>query len=306
MKLFILDQMWSSQVTPELSKKLTDANLEVIVDEKSKSLKDVKGLFDGSEERILAINPDNVDWAVKAEDYKEVPNLKAILLQSTSFSWLESVKDIPVCNIRGFSAHAVAEWNILMAINLARKIPLLIQGSFEYDLNKYQGIELQGKTAGIIGIGQNGTQTAKRCKGLGMNVVYWSHKTRNDEYEYVELTELFKRSDLIIPAMADNKDVQKLITDEMISSMKRSAIFVSTVHRYYNHQLLLDMVKDGRLFGYGFETEGKEKFSDFTGNIWATPPYAWCTDGSMSGAMNLWVNNMVSASKSEFPNRINK
>jgi hypothetical protein len=39
--------------------------------------------------------------------------------------------------------------------------------------------------------------------------------------------------------------------------------------------------------------------------VWAAPAYAWTTDGSMDNSMTLWVENMVSAAKGQFPNRIN-
>lgn len=87
--------------------------------------------------------------------------------------------------------------------------------------------------------------------------------------------------------------------------MKSDAIFVSIVHKYYNHALLLDMVKQGKLFGYGFEDDKPGLFNNYEGNIWAVPAYAWCTDGSLAKSMDLFVEAIVNASNQSFPNRVN-
>ncbi len=72
-------------------------------------------------------------------------------------------------------------------LNPARQFPWLIKDGFPLDFNKdymkYRGIELHGKTAGIISLGHIGSAIAKRCAGLGTNVVYWSPNLRSEDYE---------------------------------------------------------------------------------------------------------------------------
>ena len=43
-----------------------------------------------------------------------------------------------------------------------------------------------------------------------------------------------------------------------------------------------------------------------SGIVWAAPAYAWVTDGSMNNVMAKWVDNIVAASKGEFPNKVNQ
>ena len=64
------------------------------------------------------------------------------------------------------------------------------------------------------------------------------------------------------------------------------------------------MVASGKLFGYGFEGKAGE-FTQFEGNVWAAPAYAWTTYESMHNSVVLWVDNMVKAAKGEFPTRVN-
>ena len=86
--------------------------------------------------------------------------------------------------------------------------------------------------------------------------------------------------------------------------MKSTAIFISVVHKLFDEQIVLDLVKSGKLFGFGFEAKPGE-FGIYEGNVWAAPAYAWVTDGSMNNSMIKWVENMVNATQNNFPNRIN-
>ncbi len=312
MKAFIFDPLWNQLITDDLKKQLSGCGLEVIVTSEISPLSDCKELFSGDEERILCLNPDYIGWKLSVDDYKNIPNLKAILGAATSFSWVDmsyaTENNIAVCNIRNFSTQAVAEWAMTMMFNLARQTPLLIKDDFPLDFDKdfmkYRGVELKGKTAGIIGLGTIGSAIAERVKGLGMNVVYWSKSQKGSPYTYLEFADLFATSDVIFPTMAINEGTKSLITSELLTSIKTSALFVSVVHDLFDEKIVIDMVKNHKLFGFGFEAE-PNSFTKYEGNVWAAPAYAWTTDGSMNNSMVKWVDNMVSASQSKFPNRVN-
>lgn len=312
MKAFIFDPLWPKLVDVQLEQHLADNGIDIVVVTDIKPLSETKELFDGEDERLLCLNPDYVGWKLKNEDYQDIPNLRAIITGSTSFEWIErevaSERNIPVCNIKNFSTQAVAEWAITMMLNLARQTPRLIKDGFPLDFDadfmKYRGVQTKGKTAGIIGLGHNGSAIAQRCAGLGMDVVYWSRTSRNDAYRYVELDELMSKADVIFPAFAKNDESLSLITDGRLQSMKSSAIVVDVIEMLHDNTVLLDMVKTGKLFGYGFEAK-PETFKQYEGNVWAAPAYAWVTYESMYNCEVKLVENIVSASKGEFPNRVN-
>lgn len=312
MKAFIFDPLWDELITTELEDKLKASGLDVMLTKDLAPLSDCKALFEGNEERILCLNPDYVSWKLAADGYKGIPNLKAILGAATSFSWVDTSyadeHSIAVCNIRNFSTQAVAEWAITMTFNLARQTPRLIKDSFPLDFDKdfmkYRGVELRGKKAGIIGLGNIGSAIAERCSGLGMEVSYWSRSPKQSEYKYIELAQLMTDSDVIFPTMALTDETKALLTDDLLRSMKPTAIFISIVHELFNQGLVLDMVKQGKLFGFGFEAE-PQTFNKYEGNVWAAPAYAWVTDGSMHNSMVLWVENMVNAAQGKYPNKVN-
>lgn len=312
MKAFIFDPLWDKLITAELSRQLQTSGLELIITQEIAPLLENKALFEGNEERILCLNPDYVGWKLSSTDYRGIPNLKAILSAATSFSWIDTTyadqHNTPICDIRNFSTQAVAEWAVTMLFNVARQTPRLIKNGFPLDFDKdfmkYRGVELKGKTAGIVGLGHIGSAIAERLQGLGMNVVYWSKSPKEVKYQSMGLQELFATADVIFPTMTLNQETKNLITPKLLASMKSSAIFISIVHKLFDEQIILDMVKNGKLFGFGFEA-GPAEFEKFQGNVWAAPAYAWVTDDSMHNSMTKWVENMVNAAQNNFPNRVN-
>lgn len=312
MKVFIFDPLWHKLVDEKLEQELAKSGVEVTVITEIKPLSETPELFAGDDERLLCINPDYVGWSLKKDDYKDIPNLKGIFTGSTSFGWVEheeaDKRGIPICNIKNFSTEAVAEWAVTMMLNLARQTPRLIKDGFPLDFDadfmKYRGVQIKGKTAAIIGLGHNGSAIAERCAGLGMNVIYWSRTSGSNSYKRVELDELFKTADVIFPAFAKNDETNALITNELLATVKPSAIIIDIIEIENVQATILDMVKTGKLFGYGFEAK-PATFNKYEGNVWSAPAYAWVTYESMYNGEAKLVENIVSASKGDFPNKVN-
>ena len=140
MKAFIFYPLWDELITEDLLSILKSSDIEPIVTKEIAPLSKCAALFEGNEERILCLNPDYVGWKLSSDDYKNIPNIKAILGAATSFSWVDMThadeKQIPVCNIKNFSTEAVAEWAITMLVNVARQTPRLIKDGFPLDFDK--------------------------------------------------------------------------------------------------------------------------------------------------------------------------
>lgn len=306
MKIIILSKNSDLFFTEEQKEKIKSAGDTIFVKE-IKPLLDIAELY-SEDEKIIAIDPDFCEWNVSKEVIEKMKNVQAICLQTTSFSWIDineaKKRGISIVNLRGFSTEAVAEWAVMMALNVARKLPLIIKDEWKQDFGKHQGIELRGKTAGIIGLGNIGTRVAEICNGLGMKIIYWSNRSKDERFSFFQLDELMKSADFIFPTLAQNEQTEKIITDDMIKIMKRSAIFVSIVHKIYNHDLILEMVQNNQLYGYAFETE-KENMTKFIGNVWAGPELAWCTDESLKRNAEQWTESIINAANGKYPTRIN-
>lgn len=281
---------------------------EVIYINKAQPLEKLTALLNDTDEKVLALDPDFWAWNAPADLTKKVKNIKGIVLQSTSFSWLDVAvakqNKVPVVNLRGFPTIAVAEWATMMTLAVARKIPLIAQNAWKMNYDTQRGIELRGRTAGVIGLGKIGTAISENMKGLGMNVQYWSQHSNDKRFKKVPLAKLMKTSDVVLLALAKNANTKKLITDAMLKSMKKDSMFVSVVHEIYNHELLLTLAGQGKIFGYAFE-EQKGQFLSYKGNVWGGPEMAWYTEESVKKNAEQWLEGILNVVKGKFPNKVN-
>ncbi len=272
-------------------------------------LSDIKELYD-EDPKIVAIDPDFCWRNVPKEIISAMKNVQAICLQTTSFSWIDidaaKQSNIPVVNLRWFSTQSVAERAIMMTLNVARKVPMIIKDSWKADFVLHQWIELRWKTAGIIGLGAIGKSIAQLCTWLGMNIVYWSKSSRDDRFSHVSLDELMSQSDIIFPTVAQNEETTWLITDDMLLSMKKSAIFASIIHvdKIYNHNLVIKLVESWAIYGYAYESEN-EKINDFTGNIRVWPALARCTSESFEKNAKMRMEAITCAALGKYDNQVN-
>lgn len=308
MKIYIFSPNVSGIFSENLLEKIR-ASAEVVIETQPRALSEVAGLYEDTSEKLLAIDPDFFNWDFPTKEALEkIPSVKGICLATTSFSWLDvkeaSERGVPVTNLRGFSTEAVAEYVLMMTLSVARKMPLVIKDGYAQDFVKHQGIELKGKTAAIIGLGRIGTRIGGLMQGVGMNVVYWSKHSSDDRFEKRELAEMFRTADVIFPTMAQNDETKGLITDEMLKSMKPASMLVSIAHKIYNHELLLELVKTGAVYGYAFEGDNEDP-RKYEGNVFASPAIAWATGDSMRLNGEMWTNSLLEALDGNFPTKIN-
>ena len=307
MKIFIISPNAETLLTQEHRDAIKAAG-DLTIFSEIKPFDQLTSLYSGEESRIVAVDPDFSDWKFPNEVIDKIPNLQAICLQTTSFSWVDidyaAKKSIPVVNLRGFSSIAVAEWVVMLTLALARRLPVVIKDEWKLDYEKHRGFELRGKKAGVIGIGHIGTAVAENLKGLGMDVQYWSRNSQDERFNRVELDELMRSSDVIVSAVAHNDETEGLLSDDMVKSVKSSTLLVDITHPIYNTDLVLQLAADGKIGGYAFEDE-KNAFGHYAGNVWNGPALGWCTDESMSKNARQWVESIVAATKSELPTRVN-
>lgn len=306
MKIYLLSPIASKIFTPEIIKKLSTVG-EIIIEENIKLISEVAGMT-GPEEKIIALDPDFCEWNLTKDELSKINGLKTLCVQSTSFSWLDcdflKSKNIPVLTVRNYSTDSVAEWAVMMALNVARKVPLIIKNDWQGIFSDHQGMELRGKTAAIVGLGHIGKRIAEICQGMDMKVIYWSNTSIDSRFQKVELVDLFSTADLIFPCLAQNDETKNYITDDMLRSMKSTAIFTSIVHKIYNHDLLLQLVKENKIYGYAFETPNAE-MTKHEGNVWAGPEQAWNTKESLDRNLKIWVDNIIKATQNYFEFRVN-
>lgn len=162
-------------------------------------------------------------------------------------------KGISVRNTPNASSASVAELAIGHMFNIARHIHIANVTMREGKWNKkhYEGIELSGKTLGLIGFGRIAKEVAKRADALGMKVIYTNrsgHKPENDPFRYVTMEELYKEADFISLHMPKIADRPHLIGKEEIEKMKDGVYLVNTARGgLIDEEALCDALDRGKV-----------------------------------------------------------
>lgn len=251
------------------------------------------------EEKILMADPEWYHWNLRKYHISKIKNLKAICINTTAFDWIDG----EYCNNNGiivthtpkYSTDSVAEYAIFLMMCLAKKLPIQIKTNYKMEYNhEMLNTEIRGKTVGIIGLGTIGTRIAELCSNLGMKVIYWSKNKKENSYQRVEVDEIFKKADYIIPTFATNDETRKLITDERIEMMSGNNLINIIINpvEIYNHSLLLEKAEKNEI-GYAFEIYDDKTLNDFKGNVMATAPYSFYTKESIDRLVELWCNNTI-------------
>lgn len=203
-----------------------------------------------------------------AEVLSQCPKLQFLNVAFTGLDHIDleycQTHNILVKNASGYATEAVAELAIGLMIDVLRKITSL-DGSIRQGgvRGAFLGRELRGKTVGIVGTGAIGTRTVELLKAFGCRVIAWSrtHKPEvmNLGVAYVTLEGLMRDSDIIslhVPLTAETKH---LISKEMLTLCKPSAILINTARgNVVDMDALAECLRDGKIAGAGIDVYEKE------------------------------------------------
>ena len=150
-----------------------------------------------------------------------------------------SLKDIKerfkVVRVPAYSPHAIAEYTVGLILAVNRKINKAYVRTREgnFSINGLMGVDLYGKTAGIIGTGKIGQILIKILRGFDMKVIAYDlfpNQKIADElgFEYVSLDELYANSDIISLNCPLTKETQYMINRRSMLKMKDGVILVNT------------------------------------------------------------------------------
>ncbi len=202
-------------------------------------------------------------------------NLKAIGragvgLDNVDVEYAKS-KGIKVINTPGATSISVAELTIGLILAVMRKIAYadreMRRGA--WPKKKCKGIEMYGKTLGIIGMGRIGREVAKRAKAFGMRIVYYDvyRPDENTEkelgLEYRDLDTLISEADVITLHVPLVPETKHLINAERISKMKDGAIIINAARGgIVDEDALYDALKSGKLYGAALDVYENEPLKE--------------------------------------------
>ena len=140
--------------------------------------------------------------------------------------------DMKVLRVPGYSPEAVAEHAMALVLTANRHTHKAYIKCREnnFSLNGLMGVNLYGKTAGIVGTGKIGLAMARICRGFGMNIFAFDlYPNKNMDFlTYVSLEKLLRSSDLISLHCPLTEESYHMINRDSIAQMKDGVILVNT------------------------------------------------------------------------------
>ena len=214
---------------------------------------------------LVSLLTDRVD----SELLDAAPRLKVVSNFAVGFNNV----DVPACTERGICVgntpgaltDATADCAFMLMIAAARRLAegiLDVRGGrwLTWEPIGYLGVDLAGKTLGIVGMGRIGYALARRCRGgWGMRLLYHdvqsSIKAEDDlGAKRVTLDELLRQSDFVSVHAALTPENQKLFGDAQFQLMKKSAVFVNTARGpLVDQQALFRALSNGTIFAAGLD-----------------------------------------------------
>ena len=252
---------------------------------------------------------------ITAELMDQLPELQYIGVLATGYNVVDisaaRKRGIVVTNIPAYSTMSVAQLVMAHLLNITNQVALhsqavtegMWQTCMDFTFTLTPQIELDGKTFGIVGLGNTGTAAARIAQSFGMRVLAYSSKSaatlaalgidKADSYE-----QLFRESDVLSLHCPLTEETHHLVNAERLSWMKPTSILINTGRGpLIDENSLADALNQGRIMGAGVDVlqeEPPRKGSPLIGarNCFITPHIAWATQAARSRLMKIAAENL--------------
>jgi D-3-phosphoglycerate dehydrogenase len=209
---------------------------------------------------------------VDADLLRRAPNLLLVSSNGAGFDPVDveacTAAGVVVVNQSGGNANSVAEHAVGMLLTLSKRIieaDRALRREANVNRNALMGTEAQGKTIGIVGLGNVGRRIAELCRGLlHMNVVAYDPFLSATEMaarggEKVELDDLLRRSDYVSISCPLTKDNRGMIGAREYALMQKHAYFITTARGFiHDEAALAEALRNKQIAGAGLDVWAKE------------------------------------------------
>jgi len=260
---------------------------------------------------------------VHADLLRRAPNLLIVSSNGAGFDPVDveacTAAGVLVVNQSGGNAHSVAEHALGMMLTLSKRIiqsDRALRRQANVDRNALMGTEVQGKTVGIVGLGNVGRRIAALCRGLlGMNVLAYDPYLSATEMaerggEKVTLEDLLRRSDFVSISCPLTKESRGMIGAREFASMQPHAFFITTARGFIHDEAALEQaLREQRIAGAGLDVWAREPpppdhpLLQFD-NVLASPHTAGVTREARENMGRIAAEQMLDALDGKRPPRI--
>jgi D-3-phosphoglycerate dehydrogenase len=257
MKIYVLDPYFPSGVA------YVSRHAEVVLWEDPRA----KNWHDDADGLMVRSKP------LAAEDFARAKRLRVVAKQGVGVNTIDlaaaKARGVIVCNTPGVNAEAVAEMGLSLALAVARRVAELdrrIRAGEYVKRSDFLGMELWGKTVGVVGMGNIGTRIARKyqaafeAKILAYDPYVPTNHWPDIPHERISfLEELLPRVDVLTIHIPLSPETKHLISRRELSLMKDTAILVNAARgEIVDEEALYETLKAGRLFGAGLDVFKKE------------------------------------------------
>lgn len=274
----------------------------------------------GKDAKALVVRLTNV-----TEDLMDaLPSLKVIGRNGVGVDNIDvsaaTQRKIMVVNTPGTNSNSVAEYVIAAFMFLMKRL-----GSLDLHMrnddwsfrDKCRGFDAEGKTIGIVGMGQIGSKLLGKCKaGLGMRTLAYDPFLTDEQIRKcgaeacASLESLLTQSDVVSIHVPLNQSTKRLFNKETMSLMKEGTILVNASRGgIVDEEALAELLKSGYLGGAALDVFEKEP-PKYTGSFWdcpnliLTPHIAGMTEDAAVRTAEAMCNDVVAAIRGERPKNL--
>ncbi|MBV9562184.1 MAG: hydroxyacid dehydrogenase [Bradyrhizobium sp.] len=260
---------------------------------------------------------------VDADLLRRAPNLLIVSSNGAGFDPVDveacTEAGVLVVNQSGGNAHSVAEHALGMMLTLSKRIieaDRTLRRERGVNRNELMGREVQGRTVGIIGIGNVGRRIAELCNGLlGMKVLAYDPYLSAAEIaarggEKIELDDLLRRSDFVSINCPLSKQTRGMIGAREFALMQPHAYFVTTARGFiHDEAALAEALRGRKIAGAGLDVWSKEPpppehpLLQFD-NVLASPHTAGVTHEARENMGRIAAEQLLGALDGKRPPRI--
>lgn len=308
------------RIFPEARNKLEESGIDYEINDTGEILSKEE-LLSGArgKDGLIPLLNNQVD----SEVMEASPDLQVIANLAVGYDNIDveaaTERGIMVTNTPGVLTETTADLTFGLLLAAARRIPEADSYVRRGDWNGWelmqpqQGVDVHGKTLGVVGMGRIGTAVAKRGHfGFNMDVVYHS-RTRKEEIEddleaeFLDLDELLERSDFVSLHTPLTPDTRGMIGEKEFEIMKEDAILINVARgSVVDEVALVEALKSGEIRGAGLdvfeeEPEVHPELKELSESVVLAPHIGSASREARMKIAKIGVKNAIAALEGEEP-----